>query len=95
MAMKYKVTIVAAAILAVIFMGDGYLRTRHADQKTGALRTAVSTMSIQELAKASEECDAAHAGGAVKHDAVYCAEVYRVIEDQPLQIVVTPRPPTK
>ncbi len=95
MAMKYKIMMAAAAILAVIFMGDGYLRTRRVDQKTGALRTAVSAMSIQELAKASEECDAAQAGGAVKRDAVYCAEVYRAIEDQPLQIVVTPRPTTK
>ena len=27
-----------------------------------------------------------------KHDAAYCAEVFRAIEDQPLQIVETPRP---
>ena len=90
--MKYKVTLVAAVVLAVIFMGDGYLRTRRADQKAGALKTAVSTMSIQQLAKASEECDLAQAGGQVKHDAAYCAEVFRAIEDQPLQIVETPRP---
>ena len=95
MAMKYKVTVAAAVVLAVLFMGDGYLRTRRADQKTGALKTAVSTMSIQQLAKASQECDLAQASGQVKHDAGYCAEVFRAIEDQPLQIVVTPRPPTK
>jgi hypothetical protein len=94
MAMKYKMTVVAAVILAVIFMGDAYLRTRRADQKTGALKTAVSAMSIQQLAKASEECDLAQAGGRAK-DAGYCAEVFRAIEDQPLQIVESPRPSTK
>jgi hypothetical protein len=96
--MKYKVTVVAVGvivILAVIFMGDGYLRTRRADQKSGALRTAVSAMSIQQLAKASEECDLAQAGGRVHHDAAYCAEVFRAIEDQPLQIVDTPGSPQK
>jgi hypothetical protein len=85
---------VAAVILALIFVGDAYLRTRRADQKTGALKSAVSAMSIQELAKASEECDSAQAGGPPK-DAGYCAEVFRAIEDQPLQIVETPRPPAK
>lgn len=91
---RLKLTLVAAVILAVIFMGDGYLRTRRADQKAGALKTAVSAMSIQQLAKASEECDVAQAGGRPK-DAGYCAEVFRAIEDQPLQIVETPRRSTK
>ncbi len=96
--MKYKATVVAVGvvvILAVIFMGDGYLRTRRAEQKSGALRTAVSAMSIQQLARAAEACDLAQAGGRVHHDAAYCAEVFRAIEDQPLQIVETPRPPPK
>jgi hypothetical protein len=88
-------TVIAAVILAAIFMGDGYLRTRRADQKTGALKTAISAMSIQQLAKASEECDLAQAGRRDKHDAGYCAEVFRAIEDQPLQLVETPRPSTK
>jgi hypothetical protein len=92
--MKYKMTVVVAVILAVIFMADGYLRTKRADQKTGALKTAVSAMSIQQLAKASEGCDLAQAGGRAK-DAGYCAEVFRAIEEQPLQIVATPRPSTK
>jgi hypothetical protein len=86
--------VVAAVIVALIFIGDAYLRTRRADQKTGALKSAVSAMSIQQLAKASEECDLAQAGGRAK-DAGYCAEVFRAIEDQPLQIVETPRPSTK
>jgi hypothetical protein len=32
MAMKYKVTVVAVVILAAIFIGDGYLKTRRADE---------------------------------------------------------------
>jgi hypothetical protein len=85
---------VAAVILALVFVGDAYLRTRRADHKTGALKSAVSAMSIQQLAKASEECDLAQAGGRPK-DAGYCAEVFRAIEEQPLQIVETPRTSTK
>lgn len=89
-----KVIAVVAVILALIFVGDAYLRTRRADQKTGALKSAVSGMSIQQLAKASAECDSAQAEGRPT-DAGFCAEVFRAIEDQPLQIVETPRPSTK
>lgn len=86
--MKYKVAVVTVAILAAVVIGDGYLRTRRADQKASVLKSAVSAMSIQELARASEECDSAQSpGGTAKQDAAYCAEVYRAIEDQPLQIV--------
>jgi hypothetical protein len=89
--LKYKVMVVAAAILAVVVAGDGYLRTRRADQKASGLKTTVSAMSIQQLARASEECDSPQSPGApAKHDAAYCAEVFRAIEAEPLQIVQPP-----
>ena len=91
MELKYKVTVVVGAILAVIIVGDGYLRTRHADQKASGLKSEVSAMSIQQLARASEECDSAQSSGAPpKHDEAYCAEVFRAIEAEPLQIVQPP-----
>jgi len=92
MATKYKVTVGALVILAVLFLGDAYLRTRSAAQKTSELKTAVSAMSLQQLAAASKECDEALSlGGRAKHDAAYCAEVFRAIEDQPLQMVEVPK----
>jgi hypothetical protein len=89
--LKYKVMVVAVAILAIIVVGDGYLRTRRADQKAVGLRSAVSAMSIQQLARASEECDSTQSPGAPpKHDPGYCAEVFRAIEAEPLHMVQPP-----
>jgi hypothetical protein len=91
--LKYKLVVVAVVILAVIVVGDGYLRTRRADQKASGLKSAVSAMSIQQLARASEECDSAQSPGApAKYDAGYCEEVFRAIEAQPLQLVQPPPP---
>jgi len=88
MAMKYKVAMVALMILVAIVIGDGYLRSRRADLSTSALKATVTAMSIQQLARASEECDSAQSpGGRVKYDAAYCAEVFRAIEAGPLEIV--------
>ena len=91
MAIKYQVMVAAVVVLALIVIGDGYLRTRRADQNTSVLKSRVSAMSIQQLARASEECDSAQSpGGEVKHEAAYCAEVFRAIEAEPLQIVEMP-----
>ncbi len=47
-------------------------------------------MSIQELARMSEQCDSERAGSpgsATTHDAAYCLEVWREIEARPMQAV--------
>jgi hypothetical protein len=94
--MRYKATVVAVMIAAALFLGDGYLRMRQADHKTSVLRSNISAMSIQQLARASQECDSAQSpAGHAKYDAIYCAEVYRVIEAEPLQIVTVPPSPVK
>ncbi len=91
MAMTYKVAVVAVLILAAIVIGDGYLRTRQADQRQETLKASVAGMSNQQLARLSAECDAAQSpGAAVTHDAGYCAEVWREIEARPLQAVKVP-----
>ncbi len=95
MTMRYKVTVVAVLILAAIVIGDGYLRTRQANQRQVTLEASVARMSIQQLARLSAECDAAQSPGApATHDAGYCAEVWREIEARPLQAVKVPSPPS-
>ncbi len=91
MALKYKVAVVAVVILAIIVIGDGYRRTRKADQGEATVKASVAAMSIQQLARLSAECDAAQSPAApAAHAAEYCAEVWREIEDRPLQAVKVP-----
>ena len=91
----YKATGGAVLILAAIVIGDGYLRTRQANQRQVTLEASVARMSIQQLARLSAECDAAQSPGAqATHDAGYCAEVWREIEARPLQAVKVPSPPS-
>ncbi len=91
MAMKYKMALVAVVILVIVVIGDGYRRTRHADQREATLKASVAAMSVQQLARLSAECDAAQSPGApAAHAAEYCAEVWREIEDRPLQAVTVP-----
>jgi hypothetical protein len=92
--MKYQIAVIALVILCALVMGDGYLKSRHARQAVMTLKASVAAMSIQELARSSQECDSPpRTGQPVKHDAAYCAEVWRVIEDQPLQAVEVTRSP--
>jgi hypothetical protein len=98
--MKPGIWIKYAAVIAVVIfggmvIGDGYLKTRRAEQSTSTLHANVSSLSIQQLAGELRDCDPPPGSGQpVNHDAVYCAEVMRVIEDRPLQAVDTaPRSP--
>jgi hypothetical protein len=87
--MKYTTIgmVVLAALVAVV-IGDGYIKTRRAEQKTVTLNSALSTMSIQELSGRSKECDESPAGReSGKHDSDYCVAAWREIEARPLQIV--------
>jgi hypothetical protein len=86
-------TISAAALLAALaFIGTGYLNTRRSDRKAGELRTAVHSMTQQELAAAIARCDAppqpaGRPTGAPRRDAAYCEDVAREMDDRPLEIV--------
>jgi hypothetical protein len=87
------VAVIVIAILGGIVIGDGYLRTRRADQSRTTLHANISAMSIQQLAGEVRDCDPpVGSGQPVNHDTAYCAEVIRVIEDRPLQAV---RPPQR
>ncbi len=87
--MRY-LAVVGVVILGVVVIGDGFIKTRHAEQSTSNLRATIAAMSIQQLAGALRDCDPPPgAGQPLKHDAAYCAEVMRVIEDRPLQAVDT------
>lgn len=90
--MKYTVVVIVLACLAAIFIGDGWVNTRRAAQKAQSLTARVSALSPQELAARVRDCDSGQPGRAGQpYDAQYCAEVMRVIDNQPLQIVTPPR----
>jgi len=87
-----SLAVIGVVVLGGTVIGDGYLKTRRAEQSTSTLHATVSAMSIQELAGALRDCDPPPGGGPpLNHDAVYCSEVMRVIEDRPLQAVDTAR----
>jgi hypothetical protein len=95
--MKYTtIAVVVLAALVAVVIGDGYIKTRRTERKTVALKSTLSTMSIQELSGRSKECDESRAGREPgKHDSDYCVAVWREIEARPLQIVpprFTPAP---
>jgi hypothetical protein len=86
--MKYKVAVSLLVILAIILIGDGYRNSKRTEQKTSAVRSAVSALSPEQLAARGAECDAQRGPGEPPpHAADYCAEVSRRLDDQPLQIV--------
>jgi len=87
--MIFIVAVVAVlAVLGALFIGDGYLKSRRIEQTTSTVRASLSAMSIQELAGRVRDCDPpAGSDQRAIHDAAYCAEVMRAIEDRPLQAV--------
>jgi hypothetical protein len=91
--MKYTGAVIVLACLAAIFIGDGLVKTKRAGQKAQSLTATVSALSPQELAARVRDCEAAGQPGPTRppYDAAYCAEVMRVINNQSLQIVTTPR----
>jgi hypothetical protein len=90
---KYTIAVVVLATLVAVAIGDAYFRTRRTEQKTATLRSALSTMSIQELSGHSKECDESRASREPgKQDSDYCTAVWREIEARPLQIVDPSRP---
>jgi hypothetical protein len=87
-AAKTTIAVMVLVFVVAVVLGDGYLKTRRADQHALKLKASVSSLSIQELARRTQECDSSQLLSApVKHDAAYCAEVMRAIDDRPLEIV--------
>jgi len=94
--MKYTGVVIVALILGAVMIGDGYRHSMRVTRNTSTLKARVAALSIQELARSSQECDSSLSPGeAVKHDAAYCAEVWRVIEAQPLQAVKIEQSPAR
>jgi hypothetical protein len=90
--MQY-LAVIGVVLLGGIVIGDGFVKTRHAEQSTSTLRATISAMSIQQLARELRDCDPPPGlGPPPNHDAAFCAEVMRVIEDRPLQAVDTEHP---
>jgi len=93
--MKYTGAVIVLACLAAIFIGDGLVKTKRAGQKARSLTATVSALSPQELAARVRDCEAAGQPSQVPppYDAAYCAEVMRVIDNRPLQMVTPQRMP--
>jgi len=93
--MQY-LAVIGIVLLGGFVIGDGYVKTRHAEQGTSTLRATIAAMSIQQLARELRSCDPP-SGAPINHDAAFCAEVMRVIEDRPLQAVAPERssPPAR
>ena len=91
---KYIIVAISAAVVlaTLVFVGSGYLSTRSADRKADDLRGKVHAMTAQDLAAAIARCDATPSpdeprGGAVRHDAAFCEDVAREVDNRPLEIV--------
>ena len=92
--MKYHIALIVLLILGASIVADGYVRTGRARHQALMVNANVLTMSQQQLAISLGECDSpSPAGEHVKRDATFCAEVARVLDNQPLQIVDEWPPP--
>ena len=88
---KYKIALILGAILGAIVIGDGLVKSMRAERHSSQLTATVGVLSPQELAASVVECEAPlQPGKPRRHDAAYCAEVSRRLDNQPLQIVDTP-----
>jgi hypothetical protein len=85
--MKYAGVIIVSLAVGGIVIGDGVIRSKRAPHETSA-RQGIAALSIQELARRSQECDQWRDQGSLKkHEGADCDEVWRVIEDRPMQAV--------
>jgi len=89
--MKYRAVAIVSVILAAAIIGNGLLNKRRIHHQATALKSTVSSMSLQELAARAAECESAPPPGARPlHDAAYCEEVMRALDNQPLELVKVP-----
>lgn len=93
MTMKHTGAVIVFACLSALFIGNGFVKTKRAGQKAQSLTATVSALSPQDLAARVRDCEAAGQPSQARppYDAAYCAEVMRVIDNRPLQIVTTPQ----
>lgn len=88
--MKYTIATILLSILGICVLGASELHAQRGRQRTALIKVTVSTMSQQQLLVARRECEP------LTEDAIlamgYCTEVQRILDEQPLQIVIRPRP---
>jgi hypothetical protein len=89
--MKYKIAVTLFMVLCAIVIGDGLVKSKRAERNSSLITETVAALSPQQLAVSVAECDAQQRPGQARpHDAAFCAEVSRRLDNQPLQIVDTP-----
>jgi hypothetical protein len=90
--MQYRVAVIVSVVLGAVIVADGIVKTSRARLHVSTVKSKVSTMSQRQLAVGVKECDAPpESGERSKHDADFCAEVTRALDDEPLQIVQVPQ----
>lgn len=88
--MKYTVATVVLSGFGVCVLGASELHEQRTGQTVAMLRGAVSAMSQRDLAIARRQCEPSSGNSTVT--VAYCAEVQRLLDSQPLQVVIRPRP---
>ena len=86
--MKYAIATVVLGALGVCVLGASEIHAQRAGQTTAMLHGTVLAMSQGQLAAAHRACEPSAAQSAAL--VAYCTEVQRVLESQPLQVVVRP-----
>jgi hypothetical protein len=90
--MKYDIAIIASILMVTVLIGVSYLDSERTDQHVVTVRATVSSLSVQQLAPEVRACDRFRGRYRSREPRiVYCAEVTRAMDSQPLQAVVIRR----
>jgi hypothetical protein len=86
---KYDIAVIASVLLAAVLIGATYVDSERTARSAVIARATVSRLSIQRLAPEIATCDSLR-GHLHSRDPrlVYCTEVIRAMDTQPLQAVV-------
>ena len=99
--MKYTQATLVLLVLGVMVVGAGELHKRSTARDRLALRSMLATLNVQQLARRAEPCQpsnphipwTAWEAAKILPDPVYCAEVMRAVNAQPMQVVEIPQIP--
>ena len=92
--MKYTVATIVLVVLGALAIAAGSLESSRARQNALALQETVSRLSLQQLAGDARECRPPRwVGEPVNRDLAYCAEVWRELAAEPLQLVEIQKAP--
>ena len=90
--MKYDIAVITAVLVSTVLIGASYLDSERTARHAVTVRATVASLSIQRLAPEIAACDSFRGRfNARDRRMIYCAEVIRAMDAQPLQTVVIRR----